>query len=386
MKPVLPWRRHRLLASVALLGASAAVVASTVGPATAAPARGHAPSYQRADDAVGQWPISFRVRNVNRSKVPCASDGKTYTVRGHLVGPASAIRYGHRQDPVTLYLHGLSFGQFFWRFRDVRGYDYATNQARHGQTSVVIDRLGYGASDKLPGKQICVGSRADIAHQMVSQLRSGQYRLDGASRPRFDKVVLAGHSYGGQIAQVEAYSFGDIDGLIVVSYTDVGRSALLASNGAYAAKICARGGMPVAPGGPGGYAPFGPPAKAAQALFHTVDPRVLAAALPKLTLDPCGDTASFTKATRIDLANVRRIHVPVLLVGGGSDALFPPPALQRQAALYTGTRELNVVTLPATAHAVTLERTHHQFERAVRSWVRDHVGRSRGGWCDCGDD
>lgn len=74
-------------------------------------------------------------------------------------------------DATTLYLHGLGFGQFFWQFQQAQGYDYAANEARNGQVSVVIDRLGYGSSDKPYGYQI----RADIALQMVADRRTGNY-------------------------------------------------------------------------------------------------------------------------------------------------------------------------------------------------------------------
>jgi hypothetical protein len=84
---------------------------------------------------------------------------------------------------VTLYLHVLGLGEFFWRFQDVPGYDYAAALARAGQSSVVIDRLGYDSSDKPPGKDICLGSQADIAHQMVTALR-GATTSSAAASPR----------------------------------------------------------------------------------------------------------------------------------------------------------------------------------------------------------
>lgn len=66
-----------------------------------------------------------------------------------------------------------------------------------------------------------------MAHQVVLALRSGKYQADGRTAPPSRKVALAGHAYGGQIAQVEAYSFGDIDGLIVLAYADPVQSARL---------------------------------------------------------------------------------------------------------------------------------------------------------------
>lgn len=53
-----------------------------------------------------ELPVSFEVINQNRSVTSslCQGDGKTYTVRGSLVGPAG-VEAG-RIGSVTLYLHG----------------------------------------------------------------------------------------------------------------------------------------------------------------------------------------------------------------------------------------------------------------------------------------
>ncbi|WP_104083612.1 alpha/beta fold hydrolase [Cryobacterium sp. Y11] len=201
-------------------------------------------------------------------------------------------------------MHGLSLGEFFWNFAQAQNYDFAANQAKAGQVSVVSDRLGCGSSDKPEENSICVGSRADIAHQ---------------------------------IAQVAANSFGDIDGLIVIGYADRVQSQLRKDNAAYAAQVCASGGLRVIGGaGLAGYAPFGPPEGAAAALFDSVEPAVQSAAVQLLTIDPCGDTASFAAAVAVDLVNVPSIDVPVLIIAGGSDALFPVPAGPAQASLSTG--------------------------------------------------
>ncbi len=321
-------------------------------------------------DAVTSLPVSFEVQNVNRSKVACASDGKTYTVRGHIVGPTQVLER-EKATGATLYLHGLSFGEFFWNFAQAQNYDFAANQAKAGQVSVVIDRLGYGSSDKAEGNSICVGSQADIAHQIVLALRAGSYQVNPSGQaPEFSRVVLAGHSYGGQIAQVAAYSFGDIDGLIVIGYADRVQSQLLRDNSAFAANVCASGGLRVGAVGPAGYAPFGPPSGAAAALFNSTEPAVQSAALQLLTIDPCGDTASFAPAVAVNLVNVPSIKVPVLIIAGGSDALFPVPAGPDQASLFTGAASVDQVTLPTVAHAVTLEHVYAPSAlRPLNDWL-----------------
>lgn len=360
-------RRTLFTAALAtLLGAGS--LAATVSPAMSATRTApHTAKVTRVSDI----PVSFEVRNVNRSAVRCASDGKTYTIRGHIVGPASVVRSPHI-DAGTLYLHGLSFGQFFTHFQQAKGYDFATKEARRGQVSVVIDRLGYGSSDKLNGNQVCVGSRADMAHQMVRDLRTGKYDVIPnwhGRGPRFADVALAGHSYGGQIAQVEAYSFGDIDRLIVLGYSDRIQSKLLLENAAYAAATCASGGLRVNATGPKGYAPFGPPSGAVKALFYSATPNIKKAVLQQLTIDPCGDTASFAKATKVDLAKLHRIKVPVLVVTGAKDALFPKPAGPNQARLFTGSRSVSQVTLRSTGHAFTFEGSHNRLARVIDRWL-----------------
>jgi pimeloyl-ACP methyl ester carboxylesterase len=363
-----------LAAVTLLLGTSSAVNAATATSSadhTQAVTASSTTTRAHRADRITSLPVSFTVENVNRSKVDCPSDGGTYTVRGHITGPTKKVM-ASEVSGATLFLHGLSFGEFFWKFQQAAGYDFAENLARQGEVSVTIDRLGYGSSDKLDGNDICVGSRADITHQIAEDLKSGSYQVNpSGSAPRFSKVVLAGHSYGGQIAQVAAYSFGDIDGLVVVGYSDRIQSDLLKANAAYAADVCATGGLRVGATGPAGYAPFGPPEGAPAALFASAEPSVQSAAVQQLTINPCGDTAYFSKAVEVDLANLALVTVPVLVVAGSSDALFPPPAVPDQASLFTGSSRVEQTTLPGIAHAIALERIYGLGDLSpLAKWLR----------------
>ena len=350
------------LTTAAVAALTAAVVAAP--PAAAATVGDTTRAAPRAA-AVTSLDVSFTVRNVNRSALKCASDGKTYTIRGHLVGPATLLDDA-RVPLATTYLHGLSFGQFFWRFTGTPGYDYSANQARNGQVSLVIDRLGYRFSDQPNGYQVCAGSRADMAHQIVTQLKAGNYRAEGRETPpAADAVVLAGHSYGAQIAALEAHSFGDIDGLIQIGYADRVQSQLLRDNAKYTANLCAQGGVPRKRT----YAPLGPVSGAPAALYNSATPRVKQQTLKLLTLDPCGDTASFSAATKRNLQRNDDIEVPVLVVAGGADKLFPKPAGPDQAKLFTGSKDVTAVVLPATAHAFTFERTRLTLASKIDRWL-----------------
>jgi len=54
----------------------------------------------------------------------CASDGQTYTVRGHIVAPVGQLGRG-KLDTTTLYLDGLSFGECFSSFQQATSDNYA---------------------------------------------------------------------------------------------------------------------------------------------------------------------------------------------------------------------------------------------------------------------
>src|SRR3954464_1209345 len=123
-------------------------------------------------------PVSFSVHNTDGSRDPCPSDGKSYVVRGHLTGPRSAIE-GPAPRAVTLYYEGFDSGEWNWRFRVVPGYDYAAEMAKLGETSVTVDQVGYGASGHPQGNDTCIGAQADIAHQIIEQLRGPAYSAQG---------------------------------------------------------------------------------------------------------------------------------------------------------------------------------------------------------------
>jgi pimeloyl-ACP methyl ester carboxylesterase len=316
--------------------------------------------------------ISFAVRNTNTSALTCPSDGAPYEVKGHLVAPRSAVsRPKARKRGVTLYLHGRGFGEFLWNFTSVPSQNYATAQAKAGHASVVIDRLGYGASGHPDGNQTCIGSQADVVHQVVRKLRSGDYSIDAGPSPAFGKVALAGQSTGAQIANVEAYSFRDIDALIVValSFQTTPRAAQVFGE---TRAICLAGGEPAFPGGPGGYAfNFGQSeADFKRTMFHRVRGSVAKAVIGLRNRDPCGDTVSLLNALLRQKSALPKIKVPVLVICGEKDALFTPKACRAQKDLYSGSRSASLESVRQAGHAPMLERTASIFRAKIGRWLR----------------
>lgn len=353
--------RRTLTACLTLLAAALGMGIASGAQAAAEPA------------GVVDVPVAFAVKNTNTSRVSCASDGAPYTVRGHLIAPAAQLA-GSGPQAVTLYLHGLGYGEFFWHFTGVPGYDFATELARAGNASLVIDRLGYGASGKPPGQQSCYGSQADVTHQLVGQLRAGSYQAGGAAARAFSRVVLASHSAEGFAAQNEAYTYRDVDGLMVFSFADSGSTPLTLSLFGRTQMICAAGGQPQAgSSGPGGYAYVGQSdAEFQGANFYDTDPAVVSLVTGMRSRDPCGETASAVASGMSDSVNDGQITAPVLLAIGDHDVLFSPSSLSTQKAQFTGSRDVTALTLPDTGQAVTLGRSAPAFRSVVIDWLRAH--------------
>ena len=308
----------------------------------------------RAEDVV-DLSVSFAVHNTNTSAVPCTSDGRAYTVRGHLTRPAAA------SGAVAVYLPGLDTGEWNWRLTAVPGYDWSLEMARAGETSLTLDPLGYGASGHPPGSAICYGSQADVVHQVVSELRAGRYEAGRAAPPHFRRVVLVGHDAGGAFAQIEAYSYRDVDALVVATWADQGQTPLLLERANRAGAVCAAGG--------GGYFYMERPAEYRADLFDDVDPSVFQAFLRLREPNPCGEMSTALAAIATDRVRVREIRVPVLLAIGADDKIFTRAGWAQQRGLYAGSRDVTAVSLAGTGHYPMLERSAPRFRALVAGWL-----------------
>ncbi|WP_067887882.1 alpha/beta hydrolase [Nocardia vaccinii] len=314
--------------------------------------------------------ITFSVRNVNASGVPCGTDGRIYRVHGHLTGPADALA-GRTATSAALYLHGLELGEWFWRFDAVPGYDHVREMAQRGHVSVTIDRLGYGASGQPAGTLSCVGGQATAVHQIVQALRSGNYSADGGA-VAFQHVALLGHSLGGAVAQIEAYSFDDVDALGVLSYSDLALTPEQLVGALSWGATCLTGGQK-SPAGAPGYSYLTPNVQAYQQDFLAQSPpNVLAAATPMRALNPCGDMVSLTEATLIDPARLGAIRVPVLTLTGTGDRVFDVNRARFQGKLFTGSRDVTTDIVDGATHGLTLEPTAARFRDDLDSWLRTH--------------
>jgi len=309
---------------------------------------------------IGSTAVSFQVKNTNTTAAPgCTTDGGTYTVRGHLTAPKKG-----KQSGVTLYLHGLGLGEWLWNFQAVKSYNFVAGMARAGHASVSVDRLGYGASDKpLSGKSLCIGAQADIAHQIVGQLKAGTYTAQGAKARKFKRVGLAGHSAAGQISITEAYTYRDLKALVVVGFS---YSNLPRGNDEFGFQriACDKGGDPIVTVPPIlNYAFFGrTDAGFLSTMFHSAPRAVRDAAVKLHYPDPCGDNYSLIDTIQKQAANVGKVTVPVLVACGRNDVLYAGFGCEAQADRF---KKGSVLLLKNTGHGVPLERGAKTFRKRL---------------------
>ena len=312
--------------------------------------------------------VTFTVRNTNTSKFACTSDGATYQVRGHITGPAKALASASRKKrkrpkAATLYLHGLGVAEWLWYFPAVPSYNYALQQAKAGHVSVTVDRLGYGASSHPDGNQICIGSEADVAHQLVQALKSGSYAVAAGKPIRYKRIALAGHSAAGEISILEAYSYRDVNAVIVVAFSF---SNLPVANIAFGNQ---RNSCQAGTGPQPGYAYFGQPgAEFAKTFFHSATTAVRAAAVPLHPPDPCGANLSLTDALNKQAAGVRTIKVPALEICGANDVLYATYGCEAQIERFASKDKKSIIVKNA-GHGLPLEKPARTFRAKVGRWL-----------------
>lgn len=322
----------------------ALVLATLSAPSPAAAA--DPASRPRADRVVSK-PVTIPVRNTNATRVLCAADGRSYQLRGRLVGSARAVDGRAGAVRMNVLVHDFATGGWFWHLRQQPRYDYATRLARRGELSLVLDRLGYGGSPLADGRRTCLGAQADMLHQVVQHVRSGTYEFAGTTRTdpvHAAHVVLHGHAVGAAIAQLEAGTFDDVDGLVLMSPSDTGGTRTAGVVG------CLGGATSAAPDTDAW----------ASGMFRTAPAAVRAAAVGRRGADPCGDVLSLGGALLATRLAARDVDAPVLLLAGERT---PRPAYPADVAVTSR-------VVPGAGSALPLEQQGPDVRRTVLGWLR----------------
>ncbi len=124
------------------------------------------------------------------------------TMAGRLCAPQGATT-------VQVLIPGGTYDRSYWDVGvqpGTRSFTRAQNAA--GFATLAIDRLGTGRSSKPLSAFVTASTQASAVHQVIK-----------AVKPRFDKVIVGGHSIGSAMAIIEAATYGDVDGVLVTGFT-----------------------------------------------------------------------------------------------------------------------------------------------------------------------
>jgi pimeloyl-ACP methyl ester carboxylesterase len=343
---------------------------------------GISPATVLADSAVTcttyAWPVTL-------------SSGATYRISGELCSTAAERTNG---QTVQVLVHGLTYNHTYWDFGYANSqYSYAKHLASNGYATFAYDRLGDGDSSRPPSQFVTLDSGAEVAHQVVLALRSGNF--EGI---KFGKVIEVGHSFGSMILwkQVSTYQ-DDVDGLVITgamhTYNpDFAPAAMQDLHNAsddpqfsgfnldtgYMTTVVPTPTVPTARG----------------ALFYNVgdnvDPKVIRYdESHKDTLTVPELMAAQTDALNTDLT--LSIKVPVLLIEGAKDLLFcsvtqptrwtldcssSDALLKRERGAYSPQACLHAVSVPDSGHDISLHKNNAIHETESLQWSDTHIGRT----------
>ncbi|HVV52712.1 MAG TPA: alpha/beta hydrolase [Polyangia bacterium] len=142
--------------------------------------------------------------------------GFSYAPPRHVGLPHAGHGHG---TPVLVMIHGASDTHTVFDFAP--GFRAAPELAELGLPVLTVDRVGYGASSHPDGDSLDYPTSAGYVHEVIQAVRGGALGFVPSA------VVLLGPSAGGDIALVEAGTYHDVDGLIVMSNTSELQPALL---------------------------------------------------------------------------------------------------------------------------------------------------------------
>jgi alpha-beta hydrolase superfamily lysophospholipase len=309
------------------------------------------------------------IRRIVKVSLSAQPDATRYRIRGWLCQPKQQTR------TVQLLVAGMTYDHVYWTGPDGPDAGYVRAALAAGSAVFVFDRIATGDSDTPPADQVTLDAEATVTHQLVTALRNGELG-------RFSDVVGVGHSYGSMILQAETAAHDDLNRLVL---TGLLHDLNLDTEGAFAGDL---------------YPAQSDPAYAKAALpdgYLTTKPGSRA----QFFLDPATATPGAigwderTKATATtgemaldlnrEVADSANVHIPVLLVVGGADAIFCGPGLPcgsthdlctRELGFYPASTDLDAALIPDTGHSITLHRTAGVAAVAINGWItgRPHSG------------
>lgn len=279
---------------------------------------------------------------------------------------------------VQVLLHGLNYSHVYWDFPfQPERYSYIRWATRAGYATFNLDRIGVGRSSHPPSGAVTLQSNAFTIHQVVTALRGGT-----PAGPAYHRVVLVGHSFGSEVAKLEASVYGDVDALVLT-----GNGHRLSPSGA---ALAAQFGQSVrevprlaaeVPPGDDGYVTVQDASRAAVMYnVQDADPRVIALDIATKETNTLGEIATIADANAPGVT--AHLRVPVLIVDGMRDRLAcaadatdcsSPATLQAAEQPFYPQTHVDAVVVPRAGHAVNLHRNAAFAYQSVIAWTNRNV-------------
>ena len=298
------------------------------------------------------------------------------TMFGRLCQPAAATR------TALVLVPGGTYTGDYWDLPAEAGlYSFRAGMNDDGYATMVVDRLGTGRSSRPLSATLTALVQADAVHQVIQGLRAGRFG------PRYDRVIIGGHSLGGAIAVLEAATYHDVDGVLIASishhFNPVNTAGLFLTM--YPAtvdpRLLLRGYDP-------GYLTTMPGTRAT--FFHSpAIPNPLALAHDDATKDVFATTeAADAVGVAILTPYSALVNAPVLLTDSNADVLMcgelPLAAdcssaqayRQQEAPYWAPAAQLETFLLPGGyGHSFNYAPNAADFQHVVTDWANRRVGR-----------
>ncbi|NUS93136.1 MAG: alpha/beta hydrolase [Nocardia sp.] len=304
----------------------------------------------------------------NCAAVPFPASGGG-TVATTLCTPA-----GGETGTVMVLMPGSNYNSTYWDFPHApQTYNFRRAMNAAGYATLVIDRLGTGASTRPASTGVTATGDAQTLHEIVGALRAGSM----GAQP-FDKIVTGGHSLSSGVAVLEATTHHDVDGVLLTGYSHgLNIPGALGIVGTYrpAEQDAAFTGR----GYDAGYLTTRPGTRARS--FHspaTSDPEVVA--VDEATKDVFAATEYPDGLTSTLPPMSTEITAPVLVVNGSDDVLCSricadTATLQAaEAPHFSPAARLRTFVLPGSGHSVNLARNTGDYRAAVLDWMASVAG------------
>jgi pimeloyl-ACP methyl ester carboxylesterase len=122
-----------------------------------------------------------------------------------------------RRPELLILVHGANSDHRYWDFPfEPDSYSFAKWAHARGFATLMIDRIGSGASSLPPGAENTIDAQAEVLHRIVEKARVGS---DGI--PAFSRVISIGASFGSVVCGAESARYGDVDAVVLSAYMPV---------------------------------------------------------------------------------------------------------------------------------------------------------------------